>query len=286
MIMKTLVKLGVLFILISLSGCKYKNEALELQKQNQDLTIQLAASDSLSGVFHSTLKNIEAVFDSIIPADDAPGTAPAEGELTMKLTNKLNEINDLLIEKEENYKALNYRLINSNKKISEISAKLEELNGEVAEKDSINFNLNQNIDNLEKQIADQSSRIESVIQEKQVLNEELENKTNTINSAHFIAGSEDELRTKAIIEKTGGFLGFLGRVNKLNPVLDKNLLQLIDIKEKTAFTLNAEKKYIEFITNHHPASYELTESDTGTSLLTVTDPAEFWRYSKYLVITY
>ena len=82
--MKTLVKLSVLFILISLSGCKYKNEALELQKQNQDLTIQLAASDSLSGVFHSTLKDIEAVFDSIIPADDAPGTTPAEGELTIE----------------------------------------------------------------------------------------------------------------------------------------------------------------------------------------------------------
>ena len=284
--MKTLVKLGVLFILISLSGCKYKNEALELQKQNQDLKIQLASSDSLSGVFHSTLKNIEAVFESIIPSDDALEATPVEGELTMKLTNKLNEINDLLIEKEKNYKALNYRLINSNKKISEISAKLEELNGEVAKKDSINLNLNQNIDNLEKQIADQSARIESVIQEKQVLNEALETKTNTINSAHFIAGSEDEILTKSIIEKTGGFLGFLGRVNKLNPKLDKYLLQLIDTKEKTAFTLNAEKKKIEIITSHPPASYELNESNTGTSVLTVTDPVEFWRYSKYLVITY
>ncbi|MBN2762870.1 MAG: hypothetical protein JXR41_07260 [Bacteroidales bacterium] len=284
--MKTLVKLGVLFILISLSGCKYKNESLELQKQNQDLTIQLAASDSLSDVFHSTLKDIEAVFDSIIPADDAPGTTPAEGELTMKLTNKLNEINDLLIEKDNNYKALNYRLINSNKMVSEMSAKLEELNGEVAKKDSINLNLNQNIDNLEKQISDQSSRIESVIQEKQVLNEALETKTDTINSAHFITGSEEELLTKAIIEKTGGFLGLCGRVKKLNPELDKNLLQLIDIKEKTAFTLNAEKKKIEIITSHHPASYELTESNTGTSVLTITDTEEFWRYSKYLVITY
>ena len=61
---------------------------------------------------------------------------------------------------------------------------------------------------------------------------------------------------------------------------------MIDIREKTTFTLNAEKKHIEFITNHPPSSYELNESSTGTSLLTITDPAEFWRNSKYLVISY
>lgn len=286
MIMKTIFKLGVLFFLISLSGCKYKNEALELQKQNQDLMIQLAASDTLSGVFHSTLKDIEAVFDSIIPVDDAPGMTSGEGDITMKMAGKLDALTDLINEKDKNYNALNFRLINSNKKISEISAKLEEMNGEVSKKDSINLNLNQNIDNLEKQISEQSSRIESVIQEKQVLNEALETKTNTINSAHFIAGSEEELLTRAIIKKTGGFLGLCGRVNMINPGLDKNLLKLIDIKEKTAFTLNAEREKIEIITGHHPASYELTETNPGTSLLTVTDPAEFWRYSKYLVIAY
>lgn len=286
MIMKTLGILGVLFILTSLSGCKYKNEALELQKQNQDLAIQLAKSDSLSNVYRLILKDIEAVLDSIIPVDDALDTNPAGRNLTTGLTNKLNQINDLLLEKEKNYKTLNYRLFNSNKMASEMSAKLEELNREVEEKDNVNFNLNQNINKLDKQIADQSSQIESVIQEKQKLNEALETKTNTINSAHFITGSEDELRNKAIIEKTGGFLGFLGRVNTLNSELDKNHLQVIDIWEKTTFSLNTEMKKIEFITNHHPASYELNESNTGTSLLTVTDPVEFWRYSKYLVIKY
>jgi hypothetical protein len=102
----------------------------------------------------------------------------------------------------------------------------------------------------------------------------------------FIAGNEDELKNKGIIEKTGGFLGLLGRVNTLNPELDKNQLQEIDIRDKTTFTLNAEKKQIEFITKHHPSSYELNDSDNETSLLTITNPTEFWRNSKYLVITY
>jgi hypothetical protein len=284
--MKTLGVLVVLFILTSLWGCKYKNEAIELQKQNQGLAIQLAKSDSMSNVYRTTLKDIEGVLDSIIPEDNTLDPAPVEKKLRARLTQKVNEINGLLLEKEKNYNSLNYRLIKSNNLVSEKSAMIEELNTEIREKENVNSNLNQTVKKNEKQIAEQSSQIESVIQEKQKLNEALETKTNTINSAHFIAGSEDELRNKEIIEKTGGFLGFLGRVNTLNPELDKNHLQMIDIREKTTFSLNAEMKKIEFITNHHPSSYEMKESSTGASLLTVTEPVEFWRYSKYLVITY
>ncbi len=281
--MKTLHILCVLFILTSLSGCKYKNEALELQKQNEDLAIQLTKSDSLSNAYRSTLREIEAAFDSIMPVD-ASLDATSEGrKLTTRLTNKLNEINELFIEKEKNYNALNSRLINSNKMIADMSVKTEELNRKISEKDSVNGSLNKEIAGLEKQIADQLSQMDSVIQEKRKLNEAFEKKTNT---AFFIADSERELRDKDIIEKTGGFLGFLGRVNTLNPKLDKSQLEMIDIREKTTFTLNAESKQIEFVTKHHSASYELTDSGTGKSLLTVKDPAEFWMYSKYLVITY
>lgn len=213
-------------------------------------------------------------------------SGPVEKKLRARLIQKVNEINGLLLEKDKNYNALNYRLIKSNNLVSEKSAQIEELNTEIKEKENANVNLTQTVKKHEKLIAEQSSQIESVIQEKQKLNEALETKTNTINTAHFITGSEDELRNKAIIEKTGGFLGFLGRVNTFNPQLDKNQLQMIDIREKTTFTLNEEMKKIEVITNHHSSSYEMNDSGNGTSLLTITNPAEFWKNSKYLVITY
>lgn len=164
-----------------------------------------------------------------------------------------------------------------------MSAKIEELNYEIRKKDSINVALNQDIAGLEEEIAELSSKMDSIIQEKQKLKDELEKKAHT---AFFIAGSESELRDKQIIEKTGGFLGFLGRVNTLNPKLDKNHFQIIDITERTSFTLNTESKQIEFITKHPPESYELSDSDTATSLLTIKDPVAFWMYSKYLVISF
>lgn len=285
--MKTLSLLSVLVILTSLLGCNGKNEKLEeLQKQNQDLSIQLEKSDSLANVYRSTIKDIDAVIDSVLPGKNALDPTPAGRKLRTRLIQKVDEIDSLLLEKEKKYNALNSRLVKSNARVSEMSEKIEKLNNEIREKENVNANLTQTVKKLEKQITEQSSQIESVIQEKQKLNEALETKTNTINSAYFIAGSENELRNMAIIEKTGGFLGLLGRVNTLNPELDKNQLQMIDIREKTTFSLNAEKKQIELITNHPPSSYELNESGTGTSLLTITNPVEFWRNSKYLVISY
>lgn len=283
MIMKTLGVLVVLCILTSLSGCKYKNEALELQKQNQDLAIQLNKSDSLSNIYRLTLKNIETVLDSIIPEDNTLDPSSVDKKIRVRLTKKVNEINGLLLEKEKNYNSLNYRLIKSNKLVLEKSVMIEELNNEIKEKENVNANLNQTLKKYEKQIEEQTSQIEFVIQENQKLKEALEKKTNT---AFFISDSEKELRNKEIIEKSGGFLGFLGRVNTLNPKLDKNHLQMIDIREHNTFTLKTELKKIEFITKHHPASYKLNETSTGTSLLTVTDPEEFWKNSKCLVITY
>ncbi len=116
--MKTL-GLSVLFFLTSLWGCNDKNEVLELQKQNQGLAIQLAKSDSLSNVYRSTLEDIESVLDSIIPGDNTLDPAPVGKKFRTRLTQKVNEINDLLLDRDKNYNSLNYRLIKSNNLVSE-----------------------------------------------------------------------------------------------------------------------------------------------------------------------
>lgn len=284
--MKILSLLSLLVIVASILGCKDRNEILELQRQNQDLAIQLNKSDSLSSVYSSTLKDIEAILDSISPENNTLDPIPVEKKLVTVLTNRENEIKELLFAKEKKYNALKSSLAKSDSSISEMSEKIENLDSEIREKESINFSLNQTVDKYKIQIAQQSSQIDSVIQEKQKLNEILETKTNMLNSAYYIVGREKELKNKAIIEKTGGFLGLLGRVNTLNPNLDTNHLQMIDITEQTVFTLDTKKKRIQFITKHHPSSFELDESSSETSILTITKPAEFWRNSKYLVITY
>ncbi len=284
--MKTISLLGVLVVLISLSGCKYKNEALELQNKNKNLVVQLTKSDSLANIYRTTLKEIEVVLDSIIPEDNRLDPAPIEKRIRARLTHKVSELNGLLLDKDKNFTSLNYRLGKSNKMISEKSAMIEELKAQIMDQKMVISKLKLNVKKQEQTIAEKASQIELFIQDQKLLNEVLETKTNTLNSAYFIASSEGDLRDLEIIVKSGGFLGFLGRVNTLNPKLNRNLLQMIDIREKTSFTLNEEMRKIELISNHNPSSYELKDSGYKISLLTITDPVEFWKNSKNLVIAY
>ncbi|MDP3451952.1 MAG: hypothetical protein Q8R90_03260 [Bacteroidales bacterium] len=284
--MKTFRILIVLFTITSLFGCKYKNEAKELEKQNQSLTLELAKSDSVSNVYLMIINDIESAFDSIIPAEKLSTSVPLGQQLRARFTNKMDEMNNQMLEHEKKYRSLSYRFAKSNATISEMSAKIEELNKVVKEKERLNSELAQTLNELENQNEEQAATIKSLVEQIKALDEIIESKTNSMNVAFYITGTQRELREKGIIEKSGGFLGFLGRVNTLNPNLDKKHLEQIDIREIPTFTLNAKIKDIEFITRHQPESYQLEESTDGTTTLFITDPSEFWRNSKYLVITY
>ena len=66
--------------------------------------------------------------------------------------------------------------------------------------------------------------------------------------------------------------------------LDKSRLEMIDIRDKTSFTLNADIRKLEFATTHSAGSYEIKEGDSGTVVINITDPEKFWEGSSYLVI--
>ncbi len=284
--MKTLDVLIILFFATSLFGCKYKNEAQELEKQNKSLAVQLVKSDSLSKVYLSTIKDVDVVIDSMMPEDNALETATVGLKLRARLTNKLAVINNLILDKESSYQSLGYKYAKSKTTVAEMQTTIEDLNREIKEKESANSDLSQNIKKLGKNIEGQSVKIESLATENSKLKETIEIKTKSINKAFYIIGDEKELEEKGIIEKTGGFLGFLGRVNTLNSQIDENRLQMIDIREKTTFTINSDIKNTDFVTSHNPNSYELKETNIETTILSITNPEEFWKNSKYLVVAY
>lgn len=283
--MKPLYFLIVLVLVTSMFGCKYKNEAQELQEQNKSLAFQLAKSDSLSNVYLSTIKDVDIVIDSMMPEDNSLETSTV-GKLRTRLTNKLALIENLILDKEKSYQSLAYKYAKSKTTVVEMQSTIEDLNREIKAKESANSDLSQNINKLEKNIEGQSVKIESLVEENKKLKETLEINTKSINKAFYIIGSENQLKEIGIIEKTGGFLGFLGRINTLNSQLDENLLQMIDIREKTTFTINSDLKNTDFVTSHNPLSYELKETNNETTILSISNPEEFWKNSKYLVVAF
>ncbi|MEQ9231517.1 MAG: hypothetical protein RIF46_12610, partial [Cyclobacteriaceae bacterium] len=98
----------------------------------------------------------------------------------------------------------------------------------------------------------------------------------------FIAiGSKDELEKQQLIKKEGGFLG-LGKSTQLadNAVVE-NFTE-VDIRSTDKLYLDASK--VDVVTEHPSSSFRLVSDGDNISHIEITDPAEFWKLSNYLVI--
>ncbi|NJK86436.1 MAG: hypothetical protein HC906_11175 [Bacteroidales bacterium] len=110
--------------------------------------------------------------------------------------------------------------------------------------------------------------------------------TRRLNTAYFIVGDEKDLLEKNVIYKDGGFLGFLGQVERLNPELKTDLFTQIDIRNDNLIEVRKENgnDKINVITYHPPESFTLTDVNDNLAQLEITDPELFWQASKYLVV--
>jgi hypothetical protein len=113
----------------------------------------------------------------------------------------------------------------------------------------------------------------------------LEFMDSAVHVAYYKLGKEDDLIKQGLLMKTGGFLGFLGRVEVINPGFSDTSFHVLDTKEKTEFRLGAKSKNVNLITPHPPRSYRMREIGGDSSLITVTNPVEFWKISDYMLVS-
>jgi hypothetical protein len=104
-----------------------------------------------------------------------------------------------------------------------------------------------------------------------------------MNTAYYCVGTYKELRDNKVLNKEGGFLG-LGKKKTLNADFNKDYFTQIDITKVKTIPVNG--KNAKLVTNHPSASYKLeVDSKKRAKSLTITDEEEFWKSSKYLVIS-
>jgi hypothetical protein len=103
------------------------------------------------------------------------------------------------------------------------------------------------------------------------------NKTEELNTAWYVFGTRKELEKNQVITKEGGFIG-LGRIEKLKDSFNTK----VDITKLTSIPLNVKKAHL--VTNHPSSSYKFDGTDKKVDKLTITNSADFWSASKYLVI--
>ena len=100
-----------------------------------------------------------------------------------------------------------------------------------------------------------------------------------LNAAWFVFGTKKELKDQHILSNTGLFRkGEVMQDAKMN----KDYFTQIDIR--TTKEIKLYSKAADLLTTHPAGSYALEKDNKGLLTLKITNPANFWSVSRYLVI--
>ena len=144
-------------------------------------------------------------------------------------------------------------------RIQELEIQLAEKDIVIAQQDEAINNLNNDVENL---AAESNSKSQTVAAQDRQLN-----------TAWYVFGTKAELKEQKILENGDVLKG--GNFNK-------DYFTKIDIREFKNIKLYS--KSAKLLTNHPAGTYKLEKDSKGQCVLHITDPAEFWSVSKYLVI--
>ena len=105
-----------------------------------------------------------------------------------------------------------------------------------------------------------------------------------LNQVHFVVGTYDELSTKGVLKKEGGFLMF-GKKKTIVEEAEASQFSHIDGRQFRGLPFEGDK--FEIVSKHPSSSFSVVEDENqdGKKYLEILDAEEFWKLSKYLVVS-
>ena len=112
--------------------------------------------------------------------------------------------------------------------------------------------------------------------------QKINTQTYEMNKAFIVCGTYKELRAKGLLTRAGGFIG-LGKTKSLAGNFSDSSFKQIDITVTKSIPVNS--KSAKLISEHPANSYQfIRDKDKKIESLEITDPAQFWKISKYAVV--
>ncbi len=280
-----LLTIGILFFACDNKEEEYQSRISELEAMQLDLQEKVQSKEAEFTAFMASIAEIEENLREIRAREmnielkqRAENLSPED--LRKQIKEDIAVIDQLISENKQTINNLNARVRNASRKNESLNASMDEvtagLNQQIEERE---YNINElkaELDNAKSTIENLHSDVDSLVSSN---NE----KTIALNTAYYVSGDFKELKDEQILDKEGGFLGFLGRTEALRDDFNHQKFSTIDIREKKIFTVDG--KDIELVTVHSPGSYKIEKEDTGEKVnLIVSDPDKFWESSKYMVM--
>ena len=291
--MKKLFYVLLIPVLLLASGCNQrKAEIARLQAQNDSLRAVGSDKESNIADFVTTFNEIESNLDSIkriervIDKDAKAGEV--KGSRKEQIKSDISYIYSLLQKNRALVASLTAKLNKSNKHSAELQKMIDNLNKSIAEKDTQIAQLtdelgklNIQVKDLNVKVADLNTNVDNLSAENQKKQAEIEAKTEALNTAYYVIGTNRELKDKKIISGEGGFIG-IGRTKDI--MADLNMADFVKVDITKVSEIPVMKKKISIITSHPKTSYRI-EGEKTVDKIVILDSKAFWSLSKVLVIS-
>ncbi len=251
----------------------------QLSEENSEYQADNAEKDSTINNMLQTFNEIQENLNVIKEREGIlQATDPESGKQNM--IDDIKAINELMKRNEELNAKLNKQLNNSNYKLSELRKMVDNLNRQIELKNQEIAKLNEQLQAKDAQIGKLYFSVDSLNYAVGQKEEEIEKVTDDLNTAYYAFGTFKELKEKNVLTKEGGFLG-LGKTESLKDNINMEYFTKIDIRKQQSFLIYADKA--ELVTKHPENSYKFMGDEKVDSLV-ITNPEEFWKAGKTLVI--
>jgi chromosome segregation ATPase len=275
----------VLLIGLNTSSCTNPGEVDKLKRENQELKKLARERDStinsMIAAFNQVQENLALIREKQdVISINKLGNIESE-EAREQINQDIRTINDLMEQNKQTISRLDKKLKNSNIKLAEFDKLLVRANRQIEEKNQEIDDLKGELVNLNFAVDMLNATVDTLYQETQEQAVVIDQQQQQLNTAYYVFGSEKELKENGVITKEGGFIG-IGRIEKLMQDFNKDYFTKIDITKVNSIPLYMDEARV--LTVHPSETYNLKKSDDKIESLEITNPQEFWKTSRYLVI--
>ncbi|MGD0583973.1 MAG: hypothetical protein ABR974_13630 [Bacteroidales bacterium] len=264
----------------------HKNLINLMDAQKTSLTEKITSRDSVISDWITTFDDIEKNIALIKEKEKIITVNSSNAEISkdkrQQVLEDIKYINTLLDQNKKKIASLNAQLAKSGgtikvmqTKISELEASMKQNETEISELKTSLVNKKFEVEQLNVQMA----VLQDTIAKK---DEKISTQTYEMTKAFYAVGTYKELKTKGLLTKEGGFIGF-GKTETLTGTLPDSAFTQIDITKTNSILVNS--KSAKLISEHPAGSYEFIRDQAKmVKSIEIRDPAQFWKISKYAVV--
>ena len=292
-----MVLLGALTIAMwfAISATTQEKEDMELQVAG--MKKQIIRQESAFEEVMDLIVEVEDQIGDIIEKENLLYGQSQEPLNSGKKENILKEIamiDDLIIRSTASIQSLSDKVKSSNLKLSIFQKRINALQADLFDRQEVITNLKADLvtkDQAIELMTVQADSLTTTINAKvnEIGQKDLEVKQLTalndeLNKGYMAIGTFEQLREKGVVDKEGGFLGFIGRTVALQD--DATADMFIEFDKRKISQLRIQAAELDLVSNHPSNSYSiLATEEENVKILEITDPDAFWQISQYLVIS-